>query len=101
MYEITLDLPRIREIRKYNKIMNNKPANITSIKYKQEGGKYKPEVVNKTGIAGYSSFEGMTCTNGERCISSKIREWGVRGCAIKQGFNAASYPRCGTTTDKW
>ena len=51
-------------------------------------GKTKTE-----GIAGYADFESMTCENNE-CKSSKLRQWGVEGCAIN---SSKSFTNCGNT----
>lgn len=82
MYEITLTPSLIKEIRKYNKEMNAKKLTIYNGNTKTEG------------IAGYADFESMSCTNGVRCISNKLREWGTKGCAID---SSKSYTNCGNT----
>ena len=81
MYEVTLTPSLLKKIRKYNKEMNAKKLTIYSGKSKSEG------------IAGYADFESMTCNDNE-CKSSKLREWGVQGCAINP---SNSYNKCGNT----
>ena len=82
MYEITLTPSLLKEIRSYNKKQNSKKLTIYNGKKKSEG------------IAGYADFESMTCdTEGKNCISSKLRQWGIKGCAI----SGANYTNCGNT----
>ena len=81
MYEITLTPSLLKEIREYNKKMNAKKLTIYNGKTKTEG------------IAGYADFESMTCENNE-CKSSKLRQWGVEGCAIN---SSKSFTNCGNT----
>lgn len=82
MYEITLTPSMLKKIRQYNKEMNSKKLTIYNGKTKSEG------------LAGYADFESMTCIDGVECKSSKLREWGVTGCAIK---SSKSYTKCGNT----
>ena len=85
MYEITLTPSLMQEIRKYNKQMNSKKLSI----YKE------------IGIAGYADYESMVCEgNGKKCASKKIREWGVSGCGISEGFNSSKYTKC-NNVEKW
>lgn len=85
MYEITLTPSLMQEIRKYNKKMNSKKLSI----YKE------------IGIAGYADYESMVCEgNGKKCASKKIREWGVSGCGISEGFNSSKYTKC-KNVEKW
>ena len=82
MYEITLTPSLIKEIKAYNKSQNAKKLTIYNGSKKSEG------------IAGYADFESMTCDqNGKNCVSSKLRQWGVKGCAI----NGTNYQNCGNT----
>ena len=75
----------MQEIRKYNKQMNSKKLSI----YKE------------IGIAGYADYESMVCEgNGKKCASKKIREWGVSGCGISEGFNSSKYTKC-NNVEKW
>lgn len=85
MYEITLTPSLMKTIREYNKKMNSK----------------KYSIYGEIGIAGYSDYESMKCEgNGAKCASTKIREWGVKGCAIQEGFDGSKYNKC-NTVDKW
>ena len=43
----------------------------------------------------------MVCEgNGKKCASKKIREWGVSGCGISEGFNSSKYTKC-KNVEKW
>ena len=82
MYEITLTPALMKTIRTYNKSMNNRKVSVYE-------GTSKPT----TGVAGYTSQDGLKCTdNGGHCTSQKIRDWGVKGCAIKG--KTAGYSKC-------
>ena len=86
MYEVTLTVSLMKEIRKYNKEMNNRKVTVYE-------GTSKPT----TGVAGYTSQDGLKCTdNGGHCTSKKIREWGVKGCAIKGA--TGGYTKCSGVT---
>jgi hypothetical protein len=85
MYEITLTPSLMKTIREYNKKMNSK----------------KYQIYGEIGIAGYSDYESMKCEgNGAKCASTKIREWGVQGCGISEGFDGSKYNKC-NKVDKW
>lgn len=85
MYEITLTPSLMKTIREYNKKMNAK----------------KYQIYDEIGIAGYSDYESMKCEgNGMKCSSNKIREWGVKGCAIEEGFDGSKYNKC-NNVEKW
>ena len=82
MYEITLTPSLMKTIREYNKKMNNVKVTV-----------YEGTKVPTTGVAGYTSQDGLKCkNNGETCTSEIIRTWGVKGCAIKTG--KAGYSKC-------
>ena len=82
MYEITLTPALMKTIREYNKKMNNVKVTV-----------YEGTGVPTTGVAGYTSQDGLVCkNNGETCTSKIIRTWGVKGCAIKTG--KAGYSKC-------
>ena len=86
MYEVTLTVSLMKEIRKYNKEMNNKKVSVYE-------GTSKPT----TGVAGYTSQDGFKCTdNGGHCTSQKIRDWGVTGCGIKG--KTSGYSKCSGIT---
>ena len=81
MYEITLDKKTLNKIRKYNKEMNSELVTIYN----------GPN--ETTGIEGYTSMNGLFCGDGaDECISKKIREWGIKGCAVK--YRDGSYSKC-------
>ena len=87
MYEITLTPALMKTIRTYNKSMNNRKVSVYE-------GTSKPT----TGVAGYTSQDGLKCTdNGGHCTSQKIRDWGVKGCAIKG--KTAGYSKCKGVTE--
>ena len=82
MYEITLTPSLMKTIREYNKKMNNVKVTV-----------YEGTSLPTTGVAGYTSQDGLVCkSNGETCTSKIIRTWGVKGCAIKSG--KAGYTKC-------
>lgn len=81
MYEVTLTPALIKEIRKYNKEMNSQLVTIYENK------------IPSIGVAGYTSLNGIKCeSNSKKCISQKIRDWKVDGCAIKG--HSSSYTKC-------
>lgn len=87
MYEVTLTPALMRKIKEYNSVQNKK----REIYY--EG---TDKEVNA--VLGYSDFT-LTCktesdnSKSRNCISQIIRDWGVKGCAIKN----SGYTNCGTT----
>ncbi|HPF82938.1 MAG TPA: hypothetical protein PLV83_02060 [Bacilli bacterium] len=89
MYEISLTPKTMKLLRRYNKYMNSKIIDM-----------YEGTSAATSGIAGYSDFENMTCTNGRNCKSGLIRgrvnsyEINVTGCAIS---SSGSYTNCGNT----
>ena len=86
MYEITMTPSLMKTIREYNKKMNNLKVSV-----------YEDTSVPTTGVAGYTSQDGLVCkNNGEHCLSNIIRTWGVKGCAISKGVSG--YKRCSGVT---
>lgn len=86
MYEVTLTVSLMKEIRRYNKEMNNRNVTV-----------YEGTSTPTTGVAGYTSQDGFKCTdNGGHCTSKKIRDWGVTGCGIKG--KTAGYSKCSGIT---
>ena len=105
MYEIELDVKTMREIRDYNRLMNRTPMTLTTPNLVLTNPTQLKSVKVRTGVLGYLSYENFECTaaengKGDKCISKKIREWGVKGCAVSEGFTSAKFPKC-STTEKW
>lgn len=93
LYELELTPAIMRLFRSYNKKMNG----ITIIMY-------RGTLAEKSGIAGYSDFSSMDCTNGTKCKSSLLRgkitgynNINVTGC----GISGTGYTNCGSGNQAW
>ena len=87
LYEITLDPAMMTKIKEYNSKKNT-----------EKGIFHGREV-----FLGYSDFT-LNCktigsSKNKQCTSQVIRDWGVRGCAIKTGLS--KYKDCGTNNMAW
>lgn len=91
LYEITMTPSTMKALREYNKKMRNEKITI-----------YNGLSAQKSGNKGYGSYDNITCTNGEKCISQLLRgkvtdKIEVTGCAIR-GNN---YTKCSATDVAW